>query len=121
MSDYFTARKKRYEKVIANMHELAKKLTTLGCTVTHEPTASFSYMLIRKDGKHCNFGFDEVPYRWYIDVSHTPNKETGSGSRAWTAYSISPDDIPNAELVMSFMKPEYSGFEKDHRVSLISF
>lgn len=112
MTDYFTAYRARLERNDQTLRTRAEELKALGCTVlaprrTQDPNSTvverrLEFIRVRKDGKECIFGFAEVPYRWYIDVSWKPNTQTGSGK---TVKTQGPEDPFTAKEIMEQMIP----------------
>ncbi len=116
MSDYFTARRARMNRVDAELRALAQELKDRGHTVfISNRRENITYFCVQNGQKQVDYSFNEVPYRWTVGGSHVPNIDTGSG------YIIEERDHTQpytADEIESFMR-DYNGkaedLEKYHR------
>lgn len=86
MEDYFTAYRRRREKVNKELEYLAEKLLELGHTIYKPKKPNITFIIVVKGQKQATVSFEEVPYRWTINISIKPNRDTGSGYNQKTRY-----------------------------------
>lgn len=86
MEDYFTAYRRRREKVNEELEYLAKRLAELGYTVYKPKEPNITFIVVVRGQKQATVSFEEVPYRWTINISIKPNRDTGSGYNQKTKY-----------------------------------
>lgn len=106
MNDYMTAYKDRLERNHRTLLEMSDELKEKGCEIylpnKSEPNRYISFIKVLKDSKICTFGFQEVPYSWYIQVSWKPNIKTGSGTTVYTCPS--PDNDITVDMIIEHMR-----------------
>lgn len=101
MSDYFTAYRKRMEGIDQLMKNYAEQFKQLGCDVYHSDSGLISFIKIQKDGKHCTFGFTDVPYRFYIQINFDYVPKIGNGRTVLADNGTTTNWTP--EFIMSYM------------------
>jgi hypothetical protein len=77
-NDYLSAYRSRMEVNNDYFLEVAKELTALGYNVYAPTHGLISFLYVEGSGKQITFGFDDVPYRWYISCQI--NYKLGRGS-----------------------------------------
>lgn len=86
MIDYITAYLQRRERVNKELECLAEKLVELGHTVYKPKAPNITFIVVVKGQKQATVSFEEVPYRWTINISIKPNEDTGSSYNQKTKY-----------------------------------
>ncbi len=75
---------------------LAQEMKERGHTVYLPRKKHINFFVVVKEKKQGTVGFEEVPYRWSIHVSHKPNKEHGSGrcvNQMFTDKTYTPEQV----------------------------
>ena len=107
MFDYLKAYQERLDRNHDEFLRMAGELKARGCKVdTYASEERYiSSIRVEKDGRQCHFGFTDVPYRWYIDISWKPNEKTGSGKTVLTKTGGENKITP--EEIIAHMAPKY--------------
>lgn len=116
MEDYFTAYRRRREKVNKELEYLAEKLLELGHTIYKPNKPNITFIVVVKGQKQATIGFEEVPYRWTINISIKPNRDTGSGYNQKTKY----EGLFTLEEVVESLR-DYNGNIEDFHNRCSSF
>lgn len=87
--DYFEARELRYKNCSNNLLDIALKLKEKGYTVQSCKLHKYpvDFRVIDINNKCVNFGFNEVPYRWYIGQNQN-NAAYESGLYNGNTYKV---------------------------------
>jgi len=109
MRDFMTAYVKRCERVQAELKELAEELKASGCVVYGGRSGFLSFLKVYKDGKSLVYGFESVPYHWYIDNEVDPRLKNGSYKKAMKSYDT---NAHKAEEVLEYLGESFS-FRED--------
>jgi hypothetical protein len=112
MRTWIEAYKERLERNHFLILEEAARLKDQGCriyTITSERLVS--QILVRKDEKHCFFGFADVPYRWYVSIAWEPSKDAGSGKMVITRFDAEKQPIETEEIMEAMMQ-DYPDFDR---------
>jgi len=105
-NDYFSAYRSRMEVNNAYFLEVARELTEAGYSVYIPKDGLISFIRVENEDKHLNFGFTDVPYRWYLSYDIDYTKGQGSGrtlveqfdyDTPFTAYQVIDKMQPNAK------------------------
>lgn len=78
--DYFDAYKERRQAIHDELMSKAKILTNLGYAVytPNEGMITFMKVIDETNSTQCTVMWEEVPYRWAINISIVPSTEKGS-------------------------------------------
>jgi hypothetical protein len=115
MSEFLTSYRARLQRNHETLLAMKAELESKGCRVhipykVDEKPHLLTWFTVIKDKAHCHFGFSEVPYRWYINISWKPNLETGSGKTVKTIWHadnlLTADDIISHMAVTDYKLPE---------------
>lgn len=85
-NDYFSAYRSRMEVNNRYFLDVARELTEAGCKVYVAKDGLIGWIRVENEDRHINFGFTEVPYRWYLSYDLDPSKGQGSGRTLKTEY-----------------------------------
>lgn len=114
MSDYLKAYGERMKRNHDELMEMALELKERGCTVFASKNGYISFIKIFKNGYHVTYGFQEIPYSWYLDMCLKPSKEHGSGKILLTI----PEESPRISIdtILNYMKenPDIKDFTNPH-------
>ena len=102
MKDYFDAYKERIQAVHEELMSKAKILTNSGYDVyiPDEEMITFIKVIDETHSTHCTVLWEEVPYRWIINISIVPSNEKGS------SFNLTEQGEPyNVRQIIKAMKP----------------
>ena len=102
MNDYFDAYKERRQAVHEELLGKAKILTNLGYAVyaPDEEMITFIKVIDETHNTNCTVMWEEVPYRWTINISIVPSTEKGS------SFNLTEQVGPySASQIIKAMKP----------------
>lgn len=105
MSNYWESRDARLTKKSEEIEELSQQLIRMGCTVYTSKKGTRKYTPFIKVfmlEKHVLIGFEEVPYRWYAELSLKPSHEHGSSR---TIDERAEHTVYTAQEVLALMQP----------------
>lgn len=74
------------EYVKDQLHILAKDLVEHDNKLIVFVAINYNFMVILKGENKCTVGFEDVPYRWYLNVDIPPSKKSGSSITLKEAY-----------------------------------
>ena len=102
MKDYFDAYKERRQAVHEELMSKAKILTNLGYAVYMPENGMITFIKVFDEthNTQCAVMWEEVPYRWIINISIVPSAEKGS------SFTLTEQVGPYSVLqIIKAMKP----------------
>jgi len=85
-NDYLSAYRSRMGINDGYFKEVAKELTDMGYKVYAPKDGLISWIRVESEDKHINFGFTDVPYRWYLSCDINYKLGRGSGKNLKEEY-----------------------------------
>lgn len=116
--EYMEAYRQRMVRNHNTFLALAKELKAKGCKVLM-PEGEIGFIKILKDGMHVILSFNEVPYRWSLEMDYKPSKERGSGRTLESNHDH--ENTYSADYIIGKMapNPDVKNFEKpSHLIEL---
>lgn len=102
-NDYFSAYRSRMEVNNQYFLDIAKELTENGYKVYVPKDGLISWVRVESEDKHINFGFTDVPYRWYLNYDIDYTKGNGSGRTLKEQHDY--DSPFNAYQIIDSLQP----------------
>jgi len=102
-NDYFSAYRSRMEVNNGYFLQVVKELTEAGYKVYIPKDGLISWICVENEDKHLNFGFTDVPYRWYLSYNIDYKLGNGSGRTLKTEFDY--DNPFTAADIISNMQP----------------
>ena len=102
MKDYFDAYKERRQAVHDELMSKAKILTNLGYAVYMPENGMITFIKVIDEthNTQCTVMWEEVPYRWIINISIVPSNEKGS------SFNLTEQAKPySVRQIIKAMKP----------------